>query len=257
MNPSADFFRDFHLFFVYPDIAVGVVFIPAFLEYHLISPIAFPEIFLKPVMFERQDFQRHLFSLLEFETLNDFKNLKRQLQWLAGRFAVKQLVKRLIAPARDAHTIEIEYEPMGAPFLSSMPHIPISIAHSGEFAVAAMGLNDVFRVGVDIEKIHMIDMEGVLEIAFSLREQSVLQGSLQSEFYRSWTLKEAFLKLIRKGFFEEVKSVEILGNQIFYAGRVMDRAQIFSRPIGSRYIFSLVYTTVHSKIPLSASILRN
>jgi len=244
MNTSTDFFRDFHLFFIDPDIAVGVVFIPAFLEYHLISPIAFPEIFLKPVMFERQDFRQHLFSLPEFETLNDFKNLKRQMQWLAGRFAVKQLVKGLIDPGKNVSTLEIHHEPMGAPFLPSFPDLSISIAHSGEFAVASIALNHTCRVGVDIEKCLIIDREGVMKMAFSPQEISFLQNRPLSEFYRSWTLKEAFLKLIRKGFHEEVQSVEIFGDRIHYTGQVMDRSRLHSCLIGSEYVFSLVHTRI-------------
>lgn len=242
MDLSADIFKDFHLSFAAPDIGMGFVFIPVFLERQLITPPAFPKTFSIPLRFSHQNFQQPFLSVWELEIVNTFKNLKRQLQWMAGRFAVKQLALRLIAPGRDARTMEIHHEPMGAPVLPAIFDIPISIAHSGEIAVAAMGLNNTCQVGVDVEKILAIDMDGILRIAFSPREQSALQGRPLSDFYRAWTLKEAFLKLIRKGFHEDMKQVEISGDQIYHEGRLMDHLQIVSRFIGPQHIFSMIYS---------------
>ena len=242
MKPPEDFLRDFHLLFADMDVAVGIVNLPEFLSYHLAQPIKFPDTFSSPRRFTSKDFHEPWFGPAEIARVNDFKNLKRQLHWMGGRIAVKQLVLRLIDPARHARSLEIHHEPMGAPFLPSFPHLSISIAHSGIFAVAAMGLKDGYRVGVDIEACRCFDMNGVIETVFSPREQSILGGSSLSEFYRLWTLKEAFLKLLRKGFSEEVKSVEILGDRIYYEGLMMDRSRILTRLIGIEYIFSMVYT---------------
>ena len=242
MKSSAAFFKDFHLFFADPDIAVGIVYLPDFLNIHIAQPIGFTDSFSSPRQFDLKDFRRPWFSQAEIDTLNDFKNLKRQIHWLGGRFAVKQLVLQLIDPKQAALALEIHHEPMGAPFLPSFPQLSISIAHSGAFAVAAMGLKNDCRVGVDIEACRSFDMNGVIKTAFSPREQSMLEAGSLSEFYRSWTLKEAFLKLLRKGFSEDIRWVEIWGDCISYKSRAMDQVRILSRPIGSEYIFSLVHT---------------
>ena len=244
MKSSDVFFKDFHLFFADPDIAVGIVYLPDFLNIHIVQPIGFPDTFSSPCHFDLKDFHHPWFSQAEIYILNDFKNLKRQVHWMGGRFAVKQLVLRLIDPGQAAHALEIHHEPMGAPFLPFLPQLPISIAHSGAFAVAAIGMNDACRVGVDIEACRRFDTEGVIKTAFSPREQSILEGGSLSEFYRMWTLKEAFLKLLRKGFLEDIQWVEIWGDRIFYKSQEMDQVRILSRPIGSEYIFSLVHTHV-------------
>jgi 4'-phosphopantetheinyl transferase len=242
MKSSDVFFKDFHLFFADPDIAVGIVYIPELLKQHVVAPIGFPDTFSSPHRFDQKDFHRPWFTQVEIDKLNGFKNLKRQVQWMGGRFAVKQLVLQLIDPKQTVQFLEVHHEPMGAPFLTSFPHFSISIAHSGVFAMAAMGLKNDCRVGVDIEACRSFDVKGVIETVFSPREQSMLEAGLLSEFYRSWTLKEAFLKLLRKGFSEDVRWVEIWGDCISYKSREMDQVRIHSRPIGSEYIFSLVHT---------------
>lgn len=58
---------------------------------------------------------------------------------------------------------------------------------------------------------------------------------------RRWTLKEAFLKYIGKGFNEKLKSVEIVHNTILYNGKDAINITIDSFNIDEKYLLSIIY----------------
>ena len=74
----------------------------------------------------------------EMETVQRFKAFKRQVEWLAGRLAVKHLVAACLDPDLPPTAVTVAHEPGGAPFLPDFPDHCLSITHAGRFAVAGL-----------------------------------------------------------------------------------------------------------------------
>ncbi len=198
---------------------------------------------MKSVRFLPAPFLLHYFNPEELDTVNRFKVLKKQVEWMAGKAAVKKLVSEMLGQV-DGHRLTVSARKSGEPYLDNYPDVCISISHSGRYAVAAVGLKRC-RVAVDVEKIESGRMASIGRIAFSDRERERLNGKNDEEHYRCWTVKEAYLKIIGKGFAEGLKKVEILENDIFHHGVKVDDIVIQSSIIDGDYAFTLIYQSVH------------
>ncbi len=77
----------------------------------------------------------------ELKTFQGFRFGHRRREWLAGRLAVKEAVRRLLAePERPLTAMEVGVDGRGKPFLAPAPcngsSVHIAISHSGESALA-------------------------------------------------------------------------------------------------------------------------
>lgn len=107
------------------------------------------------------------------------------------------------------------------PFLPDYPQLTFNVAHSGGYALVAMGQAQyLLSLGVDIECHRAdIELEGVVDYAFTPLERSFLAGycntgsanssSYTSAFFRQWTGKEAALKAVGVGISEHLQDVSI------------------------------------------------
>ncbi len=177
------------------------------------------------------DFREHCYSLSEIEAVNRFKTLKRQMEWLAGRFAVKKAVASLRCFPLKPDAIEVLNDESGAPYLSIDPGVPVSISHSGDYAAAGVVMDYSTPFGLDIQTTGFNLSRHFETVAFSSAEQQELSGekaSYNHAVYKKWTIKEAYLKYIRKGFAENLKQVEILKEGLFHSGRPVTGVRIYS-----------------------------
>ncbi len=249
------------------------------------------------IIFKENDFHPGIFSCKELKTVNSFKALKKQIEWMAGRCLIKYMVLEYFLnstpqlqstaasqPTNDGlgdrlnppesaspknkkktkikpHDIIISHHDEGAPFLEKWPFLKISISHSGKYAAAAICFLKNREIGLDIEKTGKVPDSFFMKLAFTKNEianlrhyrhdpEDYLQCSedrlghqCSEEIFKKWTLKEAFLKYIKKGFNESLHRVEILDNQIFHNGSKAN-VSIFSTIIKngtqSRYSLSMV-----------------
>jgi 4'-phosphopantetheinyl transferase len=106
---------------------------------------------------------------------------------------------------------EIYLGEYGKPFLAGKGAPAIGLSHSGEYAVCAIGREEV---GVDIEQTGMAD-PGVARRCFLERELlRVMPDGTHvdaEEFCRLWTMKESFIKRIGTGLSLDPLKFEILG----------------------------------------------
>ncbi|MDA3901382.1 MAG: 4'-phosphopantetheinyl transferase superfamily protein [Spirochaetes bacterium] len=179
-----------------------------------------------------------IFTENEITTINNFKAMKKQIEWICGRICVKKLISTTCET--DAIRVTVCYEPDGAPLLESDHNISFSISHSGNFAGCALNaINSA--VGLDIEKMEPINsstINHILSVSFSDRERK--QALNSSEIYTTWTMKEAYLKYIRRGFHETIKDVEYLNDTLYYRGSPLDlRKQ--SIALDNEHLFSLIW----------------
>jgi 4'-phosphopantetheinyl transferase len=191
-----------------------------------------------------QAFSCPMFAVLflsddELIQVNRFKALKKQIEWICGRFAVKTLVRDTLNLNLPLEKIQIAYREKGAPYLAQFPEFPISLSHSGDYIAAAVSLDSGLGLGIDIEKIGDLPDDGFMKIAFTADEIRHLPADAGAVF-TNWTLKEAFLKYLGVGFNESLLKVAVIAGQIFHRH---DRQPVFiwHEIIDRRYALGLVY----------------
>ena len=130
----------------------------------------------------------------ELERYAGIKVAKKRREWLAGRIAAKRLIGKVLLE-RNAL---IEKTTDGVPFVRiESDRWPLSISHSGEWAVAAISNSSTpAPIGVDIEKIEARD-PAWLDIAFHPSENAKALNVV--ELTRLWTRKEAVSKFLGVG----------------------------------------------------------
>jgi len=193
---------------------------------------------MPPLSFRAADFKITFLSADELRIVNGFKALKKQIEWICGRFALKQLVQKNLAQDIVLDEIQVSYQEKGAPFLNDYPDTPISLSHSGDYTAVTLSQNNEITMGIDIEQIRKMPDSFFMNTAFTAKEIRHMIPT-PHEMYRHWTLKEAFLKYIKMGFNEPLHMVEIINNEIFHHKK-KQRLNLWSETINDQYILSMV-----------------
>ena len=194
---------------------------------------------MKNRIFDQSLFKIPFLSDDELVRVNRFKALKKQMEWLCGRFALKRLAADVLDPATPLDQVRIDYREKGAPYLFRFPEISISLSHSGDYTAAAITRDTQIALGIDIEKIGNMPDQGFIKTAFTTEEIRSMPADARSVF-RHWTLKEAFLKYLGLGFNESLHHVAVIRDQIY---RCENRQAVhtWSRFLNDDYVVSLVY----------------
>ncbi len=140
---------------------------------------------------------------------------KRRVEWLGGRFALKELVRANCGvPYRE---IEILPQPSGKPSLcvgGKESLLAFSLTHSHGWAAAAVSADERF-VGIDLEKIeHRLDAW-----AKDFFHPSELTGSGDAFLTALWTQKEAVVKVLGTGLSLNSYEVRCIDGKPFFFGR--------------------------------------
>ncbi len=206
----------------------------------------------------------------ELKKVNAYKVMKKQAEWLAGRFLVKWMIhtfaKSVALPEFDGSPLDrilIDYTALGAPYIVGKEQWGLSISHAGHYAVVAlrapivvgdaivnsgplcptlslgMEKGGLGRIGIDIEKIEKMPDTYFMKTAFTKREIDAIK-EIPEAAYRCWTAKEAFLKYIGMGFNESLHHVEVLDQNIFFKGECVDAVVLNSQVIHGDYALSLI-----------------
>ncbi len=154
-----------------------------------------------------------VFSERERTIINKYENPKKRIQWMAGRYAGKMAIKKLMAKADntdlaniDATKISIINGLNSAPFIEGYPKLNISISHSYPYCLTLISKH---RIGVDIENTISI-VEPMLNLYYTkneinqinkLRKLNKNYNKSEADFLATlyWTRKEAISKLQKEG----------------------------------------------------------
>jgi phosphopantetheinyl transferase len=119
--------------------------------------------------------------------------------WLRGRAAAKGAVRALSGTGQTPADIRIATLDTGRPCVAGDPGVSISIAHSGERAVA-LAAAGVAGAGIDLEPSRPLPADSV-PIAFDAAELSELAaGDTESTWLtRGWCAKESVAKALGSG----------------------------------------------------------
>jgi len=154
----------------------------------------------------------------ELEKVANAGSLKRQIEWLCGRIALKELLRSVKYPELDYRDILIMYSPKGKPVVSGDEDTGISVSHSGELAMAAVHLVPGKKIGIDIERTRGRDAGAIISVAFAAEEKLEHKGKPDDKIIEIFTLKEAYLKLAGSGFNEIITRVSVRENEIYFDG---------------------------------------
>ncbi len=212
-----------------------------FISSHILQ--ADPETYTreKSILFSSGTFMPEIFSADELDVVNSFKTLKKQVERLCGWYSVKQLYLKHHPQAPAPLDIKIDYETHGAPFLVIAPESCITISHSGKYAVGGFSSCVGRKIALDLERMENKDMTHILSVAFSDKETELVENRSYIGVYKNWTIKEAYLKYIRKGFHESLKKVEVINDLIIHDGKKMNQLHIHTEILFNTYRLSVVY----------------
>ncbi|NLK94127.1 MAG: 4'-phosphopantetheinyl transferase superfamily protein [Clostridiales bacterium] len=151
--------------------------------------------------------KKDFFKLINY--LNE-KEKNKILKFVRYEYALRSLYgKILLMNALNLDKIDLNYNQYGKPELVDMPNTYFNISHCNKWVVLAI---DNKPIGIDVEEIK----EDHLDIAkefFSAEENEYLskidKERRVEEFYKLWTMKEAFVKNIGKGLHQEFNSFSI------------------------------------------------
>ena len=196
---------------------------------------------LRPVVneiFKKEDFSISCFNTAEIKTINSFKALKKQMEWMAGRYIIKQMIHSLFLKDTPLEKINLSYQDHGAPFVTNHPDIPISLSHSNDYTAVACSINPGQTLGIDIEKIYKKPDHAFLNTAFTKNEITNMEDDA-ADIFKHWTIKEAYLKYIKEGFNESLHKVEVIKDHIYHHQKKTG-VDIFSCHIATDYVLSLI-----------------
>jgi 4'-phosphopantetheinyl transferase len=138
-----------------------------------------------------------LLSTDELERAARFHFERDRTRFVRCRALLRQLVAQAIG--RDAKSLAFRYNAYGKPELDD---VHFNVSHSANLAVIAIA--DA-PIGIDVEAIDpAADVLSLARTAFSPDECAALAALPDDErisaFFRGWTRKEAYLKLLGTGF---------------------------------------------------------
>ena len=141
------------------------------------------------------------------------KNERRKIEYLSGVIAAKKLIKDVLKDPKAIQTTEIRKTTKGQPYIydkkkKEKSKMNLSITHSGDFAIAAIGDRPI---GIDIEKIEERS-ESFYKEAFTEKERNQISSNADlGTVY--WTIKEAIAKAIGKGLNLSLHDIEISSDE--------------------------------------------
>jgi len=226
-----------------PGIELCVVHIPVFLRRYLPGVEYDGKLAKPPVSLSAFSARPWFLSSGEFDGVGRYRSLKKQVEWICGRLAAKCVVASMCHDCPPLDTIELAYRSQGAPYVATRPDLPVSISHSGSLAGAVSTIRA--GIGFDLERIRPWALAHILPVAFSSAERRALSRAEAETVFRHWTLKEAYLKLIGKGFNESLKAVEILYGRLHHRGRPVGGVAAIQGFIDKDHLFSLI-AALHS-----------
>lgn len=197
----------------------------------------------RPISVTGSTFRSPIFCEHELKQINGFKTMKKQIEWMSGRFCVKLILKEKFSVSMESCTLS--YEEDGAPFLSHDPGRCISLSHSGEYAGAAVVREMTSVCGLDIEKTSRENMGSFITVAYTEAEQ--IAAADPRERFVIWTAKEAYLKYLRRGFHEPLKSIEYRNGDLFHRGTRVS-ARLFTQNIDKEHVFSFLIGKAQNRV---------
>ncbi|MBS5984143.1 4'-phosphopantetheinyl transferase family protein [Clostridium butyricum] len=144
-------------------------------------------------------------SLDKCKKVENFMHFKDKVRGILG----EALLRKILISEYDLKNSDIKFifNDYAKPFLESK-NIQFNISHSGKWVL--LGIDDNL-IGVDIEEVKDINYKEISESIFNYNEFLYIKNSTSKlhTFYKLWTLKESYIKMIGKGMSIQLKSFKL------------------------------------------------
>ena len=121
-------------------------------------------------------------------------------------FLIRKVISEKLGISFDK--IDFEYNKYGKPHLKGFPDYHFSVSHSGNLIVF---VESEKPVGIDTEKVTPM-REGVMKRCFTENEKKYVKRD--EDFFRIWTSKEAYVKMLGTGLSSSLKSFDVYDENI-------------------------------------------
>jgi phosphopantetheinyl transferase len=183
-----------------------------------------------------------VFSNIEKTIINKYENPKKRIQWMAGRYAGKMAIKKLMTKGDitdldniDVTKINIMNGLNSAPFIEGYPQLNISISHSYPYCLTLISKH---RIGVDIENTINI-VEPMLKLYYTLNEINEINklsqlsnnnNKSEADFLATlyWTRKEAISKLQKEGMNMDFSKIDTVHDVTTLQGLSIEKVRTVS-----------------------------
>jgi len=199
-------------------------------------------------------------SVLDIEEKSRILKMKRRIaeeRFIIGRGLLRTILSKRLGCSPES--VPVKVEDNGKPVLSC-GSFQFNIAHSGDYVVFAAG--ECECLGIDVEQV--IEKKSLLDIARTSFPEQVcrrlesMRGEEQlNQFYKDWTLFEAFIKAKGYGVFTRLTDKEqILLNQLFLNNNIQqDSLQHYHQILPENYHLGLVVDGLSESISDSLEII--
>ena len=145
----------------------------------------------------------------EFDEKMEAVDKDKTVSLLTGLLIRNEISQRLGIIPSD---IEFGYGEHGKPYVLNSRDYHFSVSHSGN---AIVFVGDSFPVGIDIEQIADENLK-MAKRFFTCNEYEYIINSKQLNiaFYKIWTSKEAYVKMLGLGLSKPLKSFDVLNESI-------------------------------------------
>lgn len=121
--------------------------------------------------------------------------------------AVKKCLRRLNIESEIGHAAS------GAPYLVGEKERKISITHSADWAIVAIGSTENQSFGIDVESVSRPQLPRVIGRVLSSEEQA-LTAEAKNGFAKAWTAKEAVYKAVGVQNVDFAKDIRLVGKEL-------------------------------------------
>ena len=147
------------------------------------------------------------FALIPDDEMNDIlgkTNKESRTDTLAGRILLRRILQERFGISPCDTVIAIREN--GKPYLRDHPEICFSISHTKNCVACAVGK---IPIGIDVETVSRKDHSRVAARMFTDNEK-VMADKGTTEFFRIWTMKESFAKMVGDGIFGTSRDFDVL-----------------------------------------------
>ncbi|WP_026038611.1 MULTISPECIES: 4'-phosphopantetheinyl transferase family protein [Peptoniphilaceae] len=155
-----------------------------------------------------------VFELNELKCFLKHKDVKKVDEYISEVSKINFAVSRSILNKAyetilntNCENIVILKDKYNKPYIKNKEEIKFNISHTDGYVLVGFSKR---KIGVDVEKVnYKFDIECILKSCFTNKEIKNIGNDLV-EFFRYWTIKEAYLKCEGCGFIRNPREIEII-----------------------------------------------
>lgn len=181
--------------------------------------------------------QKSILSSREQAREKSFRFDKDRCTFRTSRILLRLLLSKYldIKPTN----IKLQYNEYWKPYVEPLNGngIHFNLSHSHEWLVIAF--NKKYEIGVDVEKVNSgndLPIDICLSEAEKKTFSSLSTSSKPEYFYRIWTAKEAYFKMLGTGLNDTLSHSTFIGNSLHIKGEIVKDHHIQGFPVAPGYV---------------------